>query len=44
LKNAGDEYKDDCLYHVDFGELHNIALYILSREEEAFKKLSKIKN
>ncbi len=44
LKNAGDEYKDDCIKHVDFGELHNIALYILSREEELFTKLSKIKN
>jgi hypothetical protein len=44
LKNAGDEYRDDCLNHVDFGELHNIALHILTLEEEAFKKLSKIKN
>ncbi|MFX1340501.1 MAG: BtrH N-terminal domain-containing protein [Promethearchaeota archaeon] len=44
LKNAGDEYKNDCLNHVDFGELHNIVLNILSLEEEAFKKLSKIKN
>jgi hypothetical protein len=43
LKNAGDEYKDDCLNHVDFGELHNIVLNILTLEEEAFKKLSKIK-
>ncbi|MFX1418102.1 MAG: BtrH N-terminal domain-containing protein [Promethearchaeota archaeon] len=44
LKNAGDEYKDDCINHVDFEELHDIVLYILSREEELFKKLSKIKN
>jgi hypothetical protein len=44
LKNAGDEYKDDCINHVDFGELHNIALHILAREEELFTKLSKIKN
>ncbi len=43
LKNAADEYKNDCLNHVDFDELHNIALFIWSREEELFKKLSKIK-
>jgi hypothetical protein len=29
---------------VDFDELHGIVLHILSREEELFKKLSKIKN
>jgi len=44
LKDAGDEYKNDCINHVDFSELHNIVLYILSKEEEAFKILSKIKN
>jgi len=44
LKNAGDEYKDDCINHVDFNELHNIVLHILTREEELFTKLSKIKN
>ncbi|MFX1328292.1 MAG: BtrH N-terminal domain-containing protein [Promethearchaeota archaeon] len=44
LKSAADEYKKNCLNHTDLSELHNIALYILSREEEAFKKLSKIKN
>jgi len=44
LKNAGDEYKDDCLNHVNFGELHNRAIQILNLEEEVFKKLSKIKN
>jgi hypothetical protein len=44
LKNACDKYDDDCLNHVDFEELHNITLHILSREVEAFKKLSKIKN
>jgi hypothetical protein len=44
LKNAIDKYKDDCINHVDFDELHGIVLYILSREEELFKKLSKIKN
>ena len=44
LKNAGDEYKDDCINHVDFDELHGIVRHILSKEEELFKKLSKIKN
>jgi len=43
LKNASDEYKDDCINHIDFGELHKITLYILTREEELFTKLSKIK-
>ncbi len=43
LLEAADKYKDDCLNHVDLGELHNIALYIHSKEEELFKKLSKIK-
>ena len=31
------------LDNLDLGELHNIALFILSREEELFTKLSKIK-
>jgi len=44
LKNAADKYKDDCINHVDFGELHNIALQILSKEEDLFTRLSKIKN
>ncbi|MFX0142488.1 MAG: DUF4872 domain-containing protein, partial [Candidatus Hodarchaeota archaeon] len=44
LKTACDEYKDDCLDNVDFGELHNIVLYILTLEEDVFKRLSKIKN
>jgi len=44
LKIAGDEYKEDCINHVNFGELHNIVLYILTREEQLFTKLSKIKN
>ncbi len=44
LKNAADEYEDDCIKHVDFVELHNIALHILSKEEDLFTKLSKIKN
>ena len=43
LKNAAEEYKDECINHVDLNELHNIALLILSREEELFTKLSKIK-
>ncbi len=43
LKKAGDEYKDDCINHVDFVELHKVAKYILTREEELFTKLSKIK-
>jgi len=44
LKNAADEYKGDCLSHVDLSELYNIAQFIISREEELFTKLSKIKN
>lgn len=43
LKNASDLHKDDCINHVDFSELHNIVLCILTKEEELFKKLSKIK-
>jgi len=43
LKKAADEYKDDCLNYVDLIELQNLALNILSKEEELFKKLSKIK-
>jgi len=43
LKNAADEYKDDCLNQVDLSELQNIALEILSKEEKLFKTLSKIK-
>jgi len=43
LKSAANEYKGDCLSHVNLGELYNIALFILSREEELFTKLSKIK-
>jgi hypothetical protein len=44
LKNAADEYKEDCINHVDFEELYNVALIILSSEKELFTKLSKIKN
>lgn len=43
LHDAVDKYKDDCINHVSFGELYNMALYIHSEEEELFKKLSKIK-
>ncbi|MFX1370765.1 MAG: BtrH N-terminal domain-containing protein [Promethearchaeota archaeon] len=44
LKNACDQHKYNCLNHVDFVELHNIAKNITKKEEQAFKKLSKIKN
>ncbi len=44
LKKASDDYKDDCIKHVNFSELHNIAAYILKTEEDLFIKLSKIKN
>jgi hypothetical protein len=44
LKNASNEYKDDCINHVDLSELHNIVLQILTKEEDLFTKLSKIKN
>lgn len=43
LKNAAEEYKDDCLSYVDLDELYNIVLFILSKEQELFTKLSKIK-
>ena len=43
LLDAAEKYKDDCLKHVSLGELYNIARYIHSKEEELFKKLSKIK-
>ena len=43
LKIAADEYKDDCLNQVDLNDLQNVAYNILSKEEELFKKLSKIK-
>jgi len=44
LKNAADEYKDDCLNHVNLGELQDIAFDIVKYEEELFTKLKKIKN
>jgi len=43
LKNAADEYKDDCLNQVDLSELYNIARAILSKEKDLFTNLSKIK-
>ncbi|MFX1571812.1 MAG: BtrH N-terminal domain-containing protein [Promethearchaeota archaeon] len=43
LKNAANEYKDDCLNHVNLSELHNIVLNILSKEKDIFNLLSKIK-
>ena len=43
LKNAADEYKDDCLNHVDLSELHTIVLNIISKEQKLFTNLLKIK-
>ncbi|MFX1297500.1 MAG: DUF4872 domain-containing protein, partial [Promethearchaeota archaeon] len=43
LKNTADEYKEECLNHVDLSELHKLVLKILSKEEDLFKLLSKIK-
>lgn len=43
LKSAADEYKDDCINHIDLIALEKIAFNILSKEEELFKRLSKIK-
>jgi hypothetical protein len=44
LKNASDKYKDDCINHVDLSKLNKIVLQILTKEEDFFTKLSKIKN
>lgn len=44
LKTAADEYKDECLNHVNLGELQELALDIVKYEEELFSILSKIKN
>ncbi|GAH70281.1 unnamed protein product, partial [marine sediment metagenome] len=38
-----DEYKSECLNHVDLIELQSIVLKILQQEELLFTKLSKIK-
>ncbi|MFX1274716.1 MAG: DUF4872 domain-containing protein [Promethearchaeota archaeon] len=43
LKNAADEHKDNCMENVDLSNLQGIALIIHKKEEELFKKLSKIK-
>ncbi|MBY9012883.1 MAG: DUF4872 domain-containing protein [Candidatus Lokiarchaeota archaeon] len=43
LKNAADEYKTECLNHVNFEDLHNLVLEILILEEKLFKNLAKIK-
>lgn len=43
LKHAADEYKSECLNHVDLIELQSIVLKILQQEELLFTKLSKIK-
>ena len=43
LNNAANQHKDDCLNYVDLNELQEIALNILSKEENVFKNLSKIK-
>ncbi len=43
LKHTADEYKEECLNNVDINKLHNLALQILTLEENLFKNLSKIK-
>ena len=43
LNDAANEHKDDCLIYVDLIELQKITLNILSKEENLFKNLSKIK-
>jgi hypothetical protein len=43
LKDAANEYKNDCLNHVNLIELQEISLNILVKEEILFKNLSKIK-
>ncbi|MHA2398971.1 MAG: BtrH N-terminal domain-containing protein [Promethearchaeota archaeon] len=44
LNHTAVEFKDDCLSKVNLHELQNLALTILSKEEQLFKKLSKIRN
>jgi hypothetical protein len=44
LKDAADDYKDECLNHVNLNEIHELVLDIVKYEEELFTKLSKIKN
>ncbi|MFX1374757.1 MAG: BtrH N-terminal domain-containing protein [Promethearchaeota archaeon] len=43
LIDAANEYKDNCLNHVNLDELQNTVLNIFSKEESLFKNLSKIK-
>jgi hypothetical protein len=43
LKSAVNEFKEDCLNHVNFIEIRNMASNILEMEERAFKNLLKIK-
>jgi hypothetical protein len=43
LKQAADEYKNDCMDHTDLRELQEHALLILDKEEKLFKKLLNLK-
>jgi len=43
LKDAAEEYKDDCLDYINLDELQSIALVILNHEEILFNKLNKLK-
>jgi hypothetical protein len=44
LKHSAEEYKAECLNHVDLNNLQNLVLKILLLEEKFFKNLAKIKN
>jgi hypothetical protein len=44
LNHVANEFKDDGLSKVNLHELQDLALTIVSKEEQLFKKLSKIKN
>ena len=43
LENLAVAYEDDCLEYLNLEELHNNVIIILTKEEELFRKLSKIK-
>ena len=43
LKNSADDFKEECLNHLDVEELHDLVLEILIIEEKLFKNLAKIK-
>jgi hypothetical protein len=43
LEHLAAEYKDNCFEYLNLEELHNNALLILNKEEELFRKLSKIR-